>query len=193
MKWSLKHHLCESLSACVEVTYGYLIRLDLGGLVSYALKGVLLLLSGRANKESIFLICTLSARGITRDVYMEWLKYITQCTTSAKSWLVSNIFSEFEVNTLSLSLCVSSHTHTPLSWPASSRRGDPVKGLRHTPCPANGLRLEAANGIISLEWHFWPRAPQRHWTGAMHVHRHTHIYKGWWWCVRSLHHADTVS
>lgn len=66
-----KHHLCESLCACVEVTYGYLITLDLGGLVSYALKGVPLLLSGRANKESIFLICTLSARGITRDVYME--------------------------------------------------------------------------------------------------------------------------
>lgn len=28
-----------------------------------------------------------------------------------------------------------------------------MKGLRHTPCPANGLRPEAANGIMS------PRQP----------------------------------
>lgn len=41
-------------------------------------------------------------------------------------------------------------THSPISWPASSR-SDPVKGLRHTPCPTNRLGPEAANGIMSSQ------------------------------------------
>ena len=57
-----------------------------------------------------------------------------------------------------------------------------MKGLRHNPCPANGLRPEAANGIMS------PRQPgvtflatgagERPWTEATHEHTHrrTHIY-----------------
>lgn len=40
-----------------------------------------------------------------------------------------------------------SHPLTSADRPPAG--GDPVKGLRHTPCPANGLKHEADNGIMN--------------------------------------------
>lgn len=86
------------------------------------------------------------------------------------------------------------HIHTP-RWPASSRRSDPVKGLGHTPCLANGLRPEAANGIMSLQQPGVTFLATGAWNALNggHARTHTSAHKGWWWCVRRLYHSDTVS
>lgn len=90
----------------------------------------------------LYIVCKRHYNVKQSKSYM-WSNYNTSC---AKSWLVSNTFCKSEVSTLSFLV---THKFTHLSWLGSSRRGDPVKGLRHTPCPANGLGPEADNGIMN--------------------------------------------
>ena len=60
----------------LKMTDGYLIRLDLGGLVSDAQKAILNCFTAEQTMNPSFLICTLSERRVTTDIAEQRRSYI---------------------------------------------------------------------------------------------------------------------